>query len=84
MNKLRIWLAYYIMPKDTRKHLIKALSYSIEELEREIAELFDQMNAEPQERSLIPDTRPTFEEAADAISKGLTMYETHKADKEGD
>jgi hypothetical protein len=38
--------------------------------------------AEPQERSLIPDTRPTFEEAADAISKGSTMYEKHKADKE--
>ncbi len=49
MNKLRIWLAYYIMHKDTRKYLIKALSYSIEELEREITELSDQMNAEPQE-----------------------------------
>lgn len=36
---------------------------------------------EPQERSLIPDTRPTFEEAADAISKGLTIFEKHKADK---
>lgn len=49
MNKLRIWLAYYIMPKDTRKHLIKALAYSIKELERETAELSDQMNSEPQE-----------------------------------
>ena len=44
MCKLRIWLAYYIMPKNTRKHLIKALSYSIEELEREVKELFDQIN----------------------------------------
>lgn len=49
MYKLRIWLAYYIMPRDTRKHFIKALLYSIEELEREAKELFDQMNAEPQE-----------------------------------
>ena len=48
MNKLRIWLAYYIMPKDTRKHLIKALSYSIEELEKEVTEISDQMNAETQ------------------------------------
>ena len=47
MYKLRIWLAYYIMPKNTRKHLIKALSYSIKELKREIAELSDQMNTEP-------------------------------------
>ena len=44
MYKLRIWLAYYIMPKNTRKHLIKALSYSIEELEREVKELSDQIN----------------------------------------
>ena len=49
MYKLRIWLAYYIMPKDTRKHLIKALSYSIAELEKEVTELFNQMNTEPQE-----------------------------------
>ena len=46
MYKLRIWLAYYIMPKDTRKHLIKALSYNIEELERETTELFNQMQGE--------------------------------------
>lgn len=44
MYKLRLWLAYYIMPKDTRKHLIKALSYSIEELKREAKELSDQIN----------------------------------------
>ena len=49
MNQLRVWLAYWIMPKDTRKYLIKALSYSIEELEGEVTELFDQMNADPQE-----------------------------------
>lgn len=49
MNRLRIWLAYYIMPKDTRKHLIKALSYSIEELEKEVKEIFDEMNAESKE-----------------------------------
>lgn len=48
MNKFRIWLAYHIMPKDTRKHLIMALSYFIEELEREVTELSDQMNAETQ------------------------------------
>lgn len=47
MNKLRIWLAYYIMPKNTRKHLIKALSDSIEELEKEVAELCDKVNVEP-------------------------------------
>lgn len=39
MNKLRIWLAYYIMPKDARKHFIKALSDCAEELEREVIEL---------------------------------------------
>lgn len=50
IDKLRIWLAYYIMPKDTREYLLIALSYSIEELEREVTELFDQMNAESQER----------------------------------
>ncbi len=44
--KLRIWLAYYIMPKNTRKHLIKALSDNIKELERETTELFDKMNAD--------------------------------------
>lgn len=49
MNKLRIWLAYYMLPKDTRKYLIKALLNSIEELEREVKELFDEMNAEQQE-----------------------------------
>ena len=49
MNQLRVWLAYYILPKDTRKYLIKALSYYMEELEREVKELFEQMNAEPQE-----------------------------------
>lgn len=49
MDKLRIWLAYYMMPKDTRKYLTKALSYYIEELEREVTELFTQMNAEPHE-----------------------------------
>ena len=43
MNKSRVWLAYYIMPKDTRKHLIKTLSYSLEELEREATELYDQI-----------------------------------------
>lgn len=45
MNKLRIWLAYYIMPKDTRKHLIKALSDYIKELEKEVTELSNEMNA---------------------------------------
>lgn len=49
MNQLRVWLAYWIMPKDTRKYLLKALQLGIEELEREVTELFDQMNAEPQE-----------------------------------
>ena len=49
MYKSRIWLAFFIMPEDARKHLIKALSYSIEELERETTELFNQMNAEPRE-----------------------------------
>ena len=49
IGKLRIWLAYYIMPKNTRKHLIKALLEELEELKREIAELSDQMNADPQE-----------------------------------
>ena len=49
MNQLRIWLAYYIMPKDIRKYLIKVLSDSIKELERETTELFNQMNAEPKE-----------------------------------
>lgn len=49
MDKLRIWLAYYIMPEETRKYLIKALSYKIEELEREVTELFTQMNSEPHE-----------------------------------
>ena len=44
MNKIRIWLAYYIMPKDTRKYLIKALSYNIAELKREVTELYDEMN----------------------------------------
>lgn len=39
MYKLRIWLAYYIMPKDTRKYLIEALIRNINEMEREIAEL---------------------------------------------
>lgn len=47
--RLRIWVAYYIMPKVVRKHLLKALQYNIEELERETAELLDQINAEPQE-----------------------------------
>lgn len=62
------------------------LAFAKAEYEEEVAEeeykreYFNQI--EPQERSLIPDTRPTFEEAADAISKGLTMYEKHKADKE--
>ncbi|MBR3335817.1 MAG: hypothetical protein IKG26_02205 [Bacillus sp. (in: Bacteria)] len=51
MYKIRILVAYYIMPKDTRKHLMKALSYELEEIEREVTELFDQMNAEPQEGS---------------------------------
>ena len=46
MDQLRIWLAYFIMPKDTRKYLIKAISYNIEELEREITQLFDQMNVD--------------------------------------
>ena len=49
MYKLRIWLAYFIMPKDTRKYLLQALSYNIKELERETTELFNQMNAESQE-----------------------------------
>ena len=46
MNQLRIWLAYHIMPKDTRKYLIKALSDNIKELERETTELFVKMNAD--------------------------------------
>ena len=50
MNQLRVWLAYYILPKDTRKYLIKALSDNIKKLEREITELFDQMNTEPQKK----------------------------------
>jgi len=49
MDKLRVWLAYYIMPKDTREYLLKALSLKIEELERDVKELYDEMNAEPQE-----------------------------------
>ena len=49
MDKLRVWLAYYILPKDTRKYLLKALSLSIEELEREVKELYDEMNETPQE-----------------------------------
>lgn len=46
MYKLRIWLAYYIMPKNTRKYLIEALSYSINELEKEVTELYNEMNAD--------------------------------------
>ena len=42
--KMRIWLAYYIMPKDTRKYLIKALSDNIKEIEKEITELFDKID----------------------------------------
>lgn len=49
MHRLRIWLAYYMMPEDIRKHLIKALQYRTEELEREVAELFNQTNTDPQE-----------------------------------
>lgn len=49
LDKLRVWLAYYIMPKDTRKYLLKALSLSIEELERDVKELYDEMNAASQE-----------------------------------
>ena len=48
MYKLRIWLAYHIMPKDTREYLLKALSDNIKELEREVTELYDEMNAKSQ------------------------------------
>lgn len=46
MDELRVWLAYYIMPKNTRKYLIKALSDNIKELKRETAKLYDKMNAD--------------------------------------
>lgn len=46
MNQLRVWLAYHIMPKNTRKYLIKALSDNIKELEREITDMIEQ-NIEP-------------------------------------
>lgn len=47
--KLKIRLAYYMMPEDVRMYLIKALSYKIEELDESLQELYDQMNAESQE-----------------------------------
>lgn len=47
MNKLRIWLAYYILPEDTRKYLIKALSDNIKELKREVAELLMESEERP-------------------------------------
>jgi hypothetical protein len=46
--QLRIWLAYFIMPKGTRKHLLKALSYKIKELASDTEELLKRMNVEAQ------------------------------------
>ena len=43
MYKLRIWLAYYIMPEDVRMYLIKALSYKIEELDDRLQELIERV-----------------------------------------
>ena len=37
------------MPNDIRKHFIKAFSDATKELEREVAELYDEINSEPQE-----------------------------------
>ena len=50
MNQLRVWLAYYILPKDTREYLLKALSLKLEELERDVKELYDEMNAGSQKK----------------------------------
>lgn len=40
MNKLRIWLAYYILPQNVRKYLIKALTDATNELVKELTELY--------------------------------------------
>ena len=63
---------------------LKEMKNADDDISREMAVDTLPKSYEPKERSLIPDTRPTFEEAADAISKGLTMYENHKADKESE
>lgn len=44
--QLRIWLAYFIMPKGVRTYLIKALEDEINDLEKDTEELLKQMNAE--------------------------------------
>ena len=85
--QLRIYLAYFVLPKGVRTYLIKALSYKINDLEKDTEELLKQMNVEAQRddkemdeymrelsRQITEVTQTPMEEVGRAVHETMTAY----------